>query len=295
LPRSETAIRTAVAAVGIPIAVAAMYLGGWVLAALLALCAVLAARELFRMAAQKRTRPADAAAAGRVVPLDGVGLAGAAGLIALAAVDPGRGIDTPLLNAGLVVIVLAALTASIWQRGVQGEPLLSVAVTVLGAVYPALLAFALFLRHLPDLASPLHGTAILLFPVVLTWLSDTFAYFAGRLWGKRKLIPKVSPGKTVAGALGAVLGTPLAAVGYALLLRRFPTWQPGIGEALVFGLLVSVAAQVGDLAESLLKRDVGVKDSGKLLPGHGGALDRFDSLFFTLPLGYAFFVLVVGR
>ena len=281
---SETATRTAVAAVGIPIAVAAMYLGGWVLAALLALCAVLAARELFRMAEKKRA-----------LPLDAVGLAGTAGLIALAAVDPARGIDTPLLNAGVVVIILAALTASIWQRGVAGEPLLSVAVTIMGAVYPALLAFALFLRHLPEVASPLHGTALLLFPVVLTWLSDTFAYFAGRMWGKKKLIPKVSPGKTVAGALGAVIGTPLAAAGYSILLQRFPTWRMGIGEALAFGLLVSVAAQVGDLAESLLKRDVGVKDSGRLLPGHGGALDRFDSLFFTLPLGYAFFVLVVGR
>jgi phosphatidate cytidylyltransferase len=284
LARSETATRTAVAAVGIPIAVAAMYLGGWVLAALLALCAVLAARELFRMAEVKRA-----------FPLGAVGLLGAAGLIALAALHPGRGIDNPLLNVGVVVIVLAALTASIWQRGVTGEPLLSVAVTIMGGVYPALLAFALFLRHLPDVASPLHGTALLLFPVVLTWLSDTFAYFAGRMWGKRKLIPKVSPGKTVAGALGAVIGTPLSAVGYALLLHRFPTWQMSIAEAVVFGLLVSVAAQVGDLAESLLKRDVGVKDSGKLLPGHGGALDRFDSLFFTLPLGYAFFILVVGR
>jgi phosphatidate cytidylyltransferase len=280
---SETATRTAVAAVGIPIAVAAMYLGGWVLAALLALCAVLAARELFRMAEQKRA-----------LPLDSVGLAGAAGLIALAAVHPARGIDTPLLNAGLVVVILAALTASIWQRGVAGEPLLSVAVTVLGAVYPALLMFALFLRHLPLVASPLHGTAILLFPVVLTWLSDTFAYFAGRMWGKKKLIPRVSPGKTVAGSVGAIVGTPLAAVGYSILLQRFPTWRMGVVEALVFGILVSVAAQVGDLAESLLKRDVGVKDSGRLLPGHGGALDRFDSLFFTLPLGYAFFVLVVG-
>lgn len=291
---SETATRTAVAAVGIPIAVAAMYLGGWVLAALLALCAVLAARELFRMAEQKPARP-----------LHWVGLAGAAGLVALAAVDPTRGIDTPLLNAGLVVVIVSALTASIWQRGVAGEPLLSVAVTVFGAVYPALLMFALFLRHLPersgDLVSApaaevrLHGTAILLFPVVLTWLSDTFAYFAGRMWGKKKLIPRVSPGKTVAGAVGAIVGTPLAAVGYSILLQRFPTWQMGGVEALVFGILVSVAAQVGDLAESLLKRDVGVKDSGRLLPGHGGALDRFDSLFFTLPLGYAFFVLVVGR
>jgi len=287
LARNETATRTAVAAVGIPIAVAAMYLGGWVLAALLALCAMLAARELFKMAELKRA-----------FPIGWVGIGGAALLIALCAVDPGRGIDTPLPIAGAVVILLAALTAAIWQNGVAGEPLLSVAVTWMGATYPSLLAFALFLRHLPNPAETngrLHGTAILLFPVVLTWLSDTFAYFAGRLWGKKKLIPRVSPGKTVAGALGAVIGTPVAAVGYALFLQRFGTLRPGLVEAAVFGLAVSIAAQVGDLAESLLKRDVGVKDSGKLLPGHGGALDRFDSLFFTLPLGYAFFVLVVAR
>jgi phosphatidate cytidylyltransferase len=284
LPRSETATRTAVAAVGIPLAVAAMYLGGWVLATLLAVCAALATRELFKMAELKRA-----------FPIGWVGVLGTAGLIALAAVDPARGLDTPLPVAGAVLVIVAALTASIWQRGVENEPLLSVAVTLMGAFYPALLAFALFLRHLPGIDGPLHGTALLLFPVVLTWLSDTYAYFAGRLWGKRKLIPRVSPGKTVAGALGAVIGTPLTAVGYALLLHRFSSWQMGLAEAALFGVLVSVAAQVGDLAESLLKRDVGVKDSGRLLPGHGGALDRFDSLFFTLPLGYAFFVLVVGR
>lgn len=284
MARSETATRVAVAAVGIPIAVAAMYLGGWVLAALLALCAVLATRELFTMAEIKRA-----------FPIGWVGTGGAALLIALAAVDPGTGIDTPLLSAGLVVIVLAALTAAIWQRGVAGEPLLSVAVTIMGAVYPSLLMFALFLREIPGTRSALQGTSILLFPVVLTWLSDSYAYFAGRLWGKKKLIPRVSPGKTVAGALGAVIGTPVTAVVYSFWLARFGTWRIGIVEAVLFGLLVSVAAQVGDLAESLLKRDVGVKDSGRLLPGHGGALDRFDSLFFTLPLGYAFFILVVGR
>ena len=269
---------------GIPIAVAAIYVGGWLLAALLALCAVLSARELFKMAELKNA-----------FPIGWVGMLGAAGIVCLSAVDPARGTDTPLPMLGVVLVIVAALTAAIWQRGVAGEPLLSVAVTIMGGVYPSLLAFALFLRHLPGVQSALHGTALLLFPVVLTWLSDSFAYFAGRLWGKKKLIPKVSPGKTVAGAIGAVVGTPLSAVGYALFLHRFGTWQPGLVEAALFGVVLSVAAQVGDLAESLLKRDVGVKDSGRLLPGHGGALDRFDSLFFTLPLGYAFFVLVVGR
>jgi phosphatidate cytidylyltransferase len=281
--RSETLTRTAVAAVGIPLAVAAMYLGGWVLAALLAACAVLSALELFRMAAVKGPRA-----------LDWIGAGGAAALVLAAGIDPGHALDTPVFGAIGVAVLLASLTAAIWRRGVAGQPLLSIAVTFLGAVYPATLAFALFLRHLPEVETPLHGTVILLAPVVLTWLNDSYAYFAGRAWGKRKLIPRVSPGKTVAGAVGALTGTILSAVGYSFLLARFPAYRMGIGEAVVFGVLISVAAQVGDLAESLLKRDAGVKDSGKLLPGHGGALDRFDSLFFNLPLAYAFFWLVVG-
>ncbi len=136
---------------------------------------------------------------------------------------------------------------------------------------------------------------LVLFPVVLTWSSDTFAYFAGRRWGTRKLIPRVSPGKTVQGAVGAVVGTVLVAVLYTFLLARFPTYRVGALEAVVFGLVISVAAQVGDLAESLFKRDAGVKDSGTLLPGHGGALDRLR-LAASSPsrVAYLFFRFVVG-
>jgi phosphatidate cytidylyltransferase len=114
------------------------------------------------------------------------------------------------------------------------------------------------------------------------------------MWGKRKLIPKVSPGKTVAGAVSALVGTILTAVGYSFVLARFPAYEMTVAQAALFGVLLSLAAQVGDLAESLFKRDVGVKDSGALLPGHGGALDRVDSLLFTLPLAWAFFRYVVG-
>ena len=148
---------------------------------------------------------------------------------------------------------------------------------------------------LPGVRDPLQAAALLLAPVRLTWVSDSFAYFGGRALGRRKLIPRVSPGKTVEGALSAVVGTLLAGAAYSLLLARFDSYVPSVAEGAFLGLLVSVAAQAGDLAESLWKRDVGVKDSGTLLPGHGGALDRFDSLLFTLPLGYAFFTHFVGR
>jgi phosphatidate cytidylyltransferase len=281
--RSETLTRTAVAAVGIPVALAAVYLGGWVLGGLLALCASLAVLELFRMSA---TRGA--------APLAAAGVAGTAALVLAATFDPAAGLANPLLPGALVLLVLAATTASIWTHGVERQPLLSVSVTVFGAAYTSLLLFGVLLRHLPGIESAWHGTFLLFAPVVLTWLSDTYAYFAGRAWGKRKLIPRVSPGKTVAGAVGAVVGTVPSALAYTWVLGHWTTYRPGWVEAAVFGLLVSVAAQVGDLVESLLKRDAGVKDSGRLLPGHGGALDRFDSLLFTLPLGYVFFRWVVG-
>ena len=281
---SETQTRVLVAIPGIIVALGAIYLGGWWLAALLALCAALTARELFLMAGRKAPRP-----------LQGLGMAGAAGIVLVAGLAPQDGLSFPGPAWTLILLAMAAATVAIWSHGVEGEPLLSVAVTVFGAGYAALLAFGLFLRHLPGVRDPVHASAILFAPVLLTWVSDSFAYFGGRALGRHKLIPRVSPGKTVEGALSAVAGTLLGGAAYSLVLARFPSYVPSILEGAVFGLLVSVFAQAGDLAESLWKRDVGVKDSGTLLPGHGGALDRFDSLLFTLPLGYAFFVLFVGR
>jgi phosphatidate cytidylyltransferase len=281
---SETQTRVLVAIPGVVVALGAIYLGGWWLAALLALCAALTAREMYRMAARKAPRP-----------LEVLGMLGAAGMVLAAGAAPQAGLTFPGPAWTLIALAVAAATAAIWTHGVEGEPLLSVAVTVFGAGYAALLGFGLFLRHLPGVDDPLHAGALLLAPVLLTWVSDSFAYFGGRALGRHKLIPRVSPGKTVEGALSAVIGTLLAGAAYSIFLARFHSYVPSVIEGAVFGLGVSVAAQAGDLAESLWKRDVGVKDSGTLLPGHGGALDRFDSLLFTLPLGYAFFRLYVGQ
>jgi phosphatidate cytidylyltransferase len=195
----------------------------------------------------------------------------------------------------VVIATLFALVAAIWLRGVEGGPFSAVAATLFAALYTGgLLVYAMHLRHLPGVASAWHGTALVFAPVLLTWSSDTAAYFTGRAFGRRKLIPKVSPGKTVEGAIGALVGTAIVAVLYTWVLGRFQVNQLGIGAALAFGVLISVAAQVGDLAESLLKRDAGVKDSGTLFPGHGGVLDRVDSLLFTLPIAYFFFLAVAA-
>lgn len=281
---SETTTRVLVAVVAIPIAIAVVFAGGWVMAGVLALVAVLVALEYFRLVEKKGVRP-----------LQTLGAVTAALFVLLAGLNPSQGPEGGGFTTLIVLSLLAAAVVGIWTRGIAGQPVLASAATIAGAIYAgALLSFGLFLRHLPGHSDMYHGAALVFAPLLITWVSDTFAYFVGRQWGRRKLIPSVSPGKTVEGSLGAVIGSILAAIAYSFLLASFPTYRMGIGEAIAFGLLISVAAQVGDLTESLFKRDAGVKDSGTLLPGHGGALDRFDSLLFTLPLGYFFFRFFIG-
>ena len=274
---SELTQRIVVALVGIPLAVGIVYLGGWPLAALLMAVAAVAALEFYRLAEKKSAQPMRAA--GAVL---------SAGFVFLVAANR-TGVELAGFGAVIAWAVLMLATLAIWNRGVEGQPLLSISTTLTGAVYTGgLLSFGYLLRHLPGVESAAQGTALVFAPVLLTWTSDTFAYFVGRKWGTRKLIPRVSPGKTVQGSVGALVGTLLVALAYSRLLADIPGYEMTLVEAALFGVVISVAAQVGDLAESLLKRDAGVKDSGTLLPGHGGALDRFDSLFFTLPIAYFF-------
>lgn len=280
---SETTTRVLVAAVGIPLVVAAIYLGGWVFASLLGVIAVLSAREFYGLVEARGPRPL-------VVP----GALVAITFVIAAAWNPGAGPNDAGFGTIAILAALIVPAVAIWSRGVAGDPLVASSATVAGALYTgAALSFAIFLRHLVPGASALDGAALVLAPVLLTWASDTFAYFVGRAFGRHKLIPAVSPGKTVEGAVGAVLGSVLVAMGYGAFLRNFTVIPMLPVEALAFGVMVSVVAQLGDLVESLIKRDAGVKDSGRLLPGHGGALDRFDSLLYTLPLGYFYFRFLV--
>lgn len=143
----------------------------------------------------------------------------------------------------------------------------------------------LWLRHLPS-----YGTVSILFVILVVIASDTFAYVAGRLFGGPKLAPRISPGKTRSGALGGLAGA--AVVGAMVAAVSAPgTWAGG----LVFGALLGVASQCGDLTESAAKRRLGVKDSGRIIPGHGGLLDRFDGLLAAAPLAALFSLAVSGR
>ncbi len=151
-----------------------------------------------------------------------------------------------------------------------------------------LLSGFVMLRSLPGrVAVPPFGYAdrgawLMLFVAMCVWASDTFAYFVGRSCGRHKLSPILSPAKTVEGALGGLAGAILVGIFFGLWIH-IP-----ISRAIGVGVIAGVAGQIGDLFESALKRELGIKDFGSVMPGHGGALDRFDSLLFVAPFAYLF-------
>jgi phosphatidate cytidylyltransferase len=192
---------------------------------------------------------------------------------------------------GLGAVLFIAVTGvAVWGRSPEERPLEAVAVTVFGAVYcGGTLAFGYALRHHAWTVDAISGTALLLYPLVVTWATDIGAYVVGRALGRQRLMPSVSPGKTVAGGIGGLVFALLASLVYnATILRPKAHLSLTILTAVGFAIIASLAAQIGDLAESLFKREAGVKDSSLLLPGHGGILDRLDSIYFVLPVAYLY-------
>ena len=272
---NELQRRVAVAAVGVPLGIAVMYIGGAPLAALLGMIAALGAREFFDITRSEGAQP---------LRRSGIVLAAA---IPLAV--HGQMLGAFRIRGALIVVAaMVLLGAAIWRRGPEGKPASAVSLTAFGVLYTGgTISFAYLLRYHDYAVGPAAGTVLLLFPLVITWLCDTAAYFVGKKIGRRKLMPSVSPGKTVEGALAGVVAAVVVAIVYGTFVLR-PVAQLGatLLWLILFGVVISVAAQVGDLAESLLKRSAGVKDSSHLIPGHGGVLDRFDSLYFVLPLAH---------
>jgi phosphatidate cytidylyltransferase len=274
--RKTLAQRIAVAVVGIPIVVAMVVLGGWAWAGFVALVALGGAWEYRALAARKGVR---------VQP----------GGISLLAVAP------PILAAawmdyfavlGVVVLVGVLL---VWTLELARGPemtLLSTAATLAGALYvgaPLGTLVALRVWEHGGVADGIPGATVLLLLAVI-WLADTAAYAVGRRWGRRPLAPRSSPKKTWEGAVAcwstATLVFPLLG---SLVFTEIRLW-----ELLGMGALIGVVMQLGDLAESQLKRDAGVKDSSALLPGHGGILDRVDSLLFAAPVLWGWLALRGG-
>ena len=286
MARGELASRLMVAAVGIPLAVLIIYMGGWLLGVLLAVVAALGAREFYSLA------PDETVAFGWL----GAALAAALPLIAT------FHLDYRLFASWAFTLVLGtallASALSLWLRWPDGRPMDAVSRTIMGALYTGgALSFWVLLRALPEQdasgATAFHGAALLIFPIWVTWLGDTFAYGFGSRWGRAKLIATVSPNKTIVGAVAGLAGSVLAGGIYTRLwLSEVPEFALSWPVGAALSVPIAIAGQVGDLAESVIKRDAGVKDSSHLIPGHGGVLDRLDAIFFSVPLAYVLLLMV---
>ncbi len=252
--------RALTAAVAAPIAIGAILLGHWALVALVLLVVARAAYELARALEH--------------VPFTAAFVAGA---LPVALAIP-YGADGILAGA-----MLGLPWAFFW---LAGSPK---ARTLRGLL--ALLLMALWvgapMAHLELIADLDGGVYLVLIAVVGPWISDAGAYFAGSLFGRHLLVPSLSPKKTVEGSIGGLLAT-------TAVVAPFAHWALGLGWAVsaVGGVVISALSQAGDLFESLLKRLLGLKDLGRALPGHGGILDRIDSLLFTAPAVYYLYVML---
>lgn len=275
--------RLAVAGVGIPICVAVTWAGGLLFVAGVAVLAAVSAREfvhLYRRGEGPRPLYAPTVAGAAAFPflVHALGTGGAW-----------------VLSGGFLML------AGAWALGAReiGEgPVASAALTAFGVLYlGGLLGFSVPIRDSAD--GRAAGTLLFFLPVAVTWMVDTAAYLGGRRFGRRKLAPRVSPNKTWAGAVSALAAGPAAAMLYALVLMPLASGgYPGIpggeleaGAAALLGLVVAGAAVLGDLVESALKRECGAKDASGLLPGHGGLLDRLDSLLWAIPAAHLFLTL----
>jgi len=249
-----------------PLAVAAVWLGGWVLTGLLAVIVLTATAEFLLMARR----------AGIPI-LVAPGMAAAVALVLLAAQHDAAG-------SGVLFVVIMAWTFAESLRPPVTDRLLGLAVTWFGVAYVAGLGVHLvWLRDMP------RGVELLLFTLLATWAADTFAFLVGVRWGRRLLAPHISPGKTVEGVLGGLAGAALVAAITARVLSPplLPLWQ-----ALLVGGVIGMAAPLGDLVESMVKRNLGAKDSSRIIPGHGGILDRIDGLLVTGAAAHVLFRLL---
>ena len=282
--------RVAFAAVAIPLALGVVWFGGWPLALVVSLVSALGTREFYDLAAKQGID-----AARRL----GITTAALCGPLALLASPRGPlgGVKSiaafidwwPYLGA---LWILGLLVWALARRAPTERPLEAVAVTAFGVLYAgALPAFLISIRHAVFGGQSWAGTWLVFFPMVVIWICDSAAMSGGRAIGGAKLAPTISPGKTRSGSTVGVIGGLLVAPIFAFIVFPRVGVNAGFAGLLVIAALISVLGQLGDLAESLFKREVGVKDSSTIIPGHGGVLDRFDSLYFALPIAAFCYVL----
>jgi phosphatidate cytidylyltransferase len=280
-------VRIATAAVLLPVVVAAVWLGPtWLVALLVAATVVISLWEFFAIGEQQGLKSFRwwTLVCGTAVVLSQLSLGGLQ-RIPISGQDV-LFMDLPEMEVGLEIVLLV-LVLGLGAHVVIGQRALNEALPSLGISAAGFLFVAWPLSYIVRIHAMEGGRVWLLFTLALIWAGDTLAYFAGRAIGRHPMAPQISPKKTWEGAAGNVLGSLMVAA-------IFSRWlDVGLAHLVTIALLANVAGQLGDLVESAYKRGAGVKDSGTLLPGHGGVLDRIDALIFAAPAVWVYFTHVV--
>jgi phosphatidate cytidylyltransferase len=275
--------RIGFAAIAIPLALAIVWYGGVPLVLLVAAVAVLGTHELFGLAERLGIRPSRSL---------GMSTAVAIPLFTYAVIrfPEARDFAADAWPYAAAIWLMFVLTWALATRPPGERPLSAVGTLLLGTAYTSgLPTFLLTIRLGQHPERSWAGAWLVFFPLVVTWVCDSVAMFAGRAIGGPKLAPVVSPGKTRAGGIAGVVGGLAVAPLFGALVFPRVGLTPPLWQLVVIGGVLSIVGQVGDLAESLFKREAGVKDSSQLIPGHGGVLDRFDSLYFVVPMAAALY------
>jgi phosphatidate cytidylyltransferase len=298
---SNTTLRIIVSVIAVPIIIFLVIQGGWPFFLFVEALALLTLRELYSFAAQKGYAPMNVLG---YVACGGIG----AIIFAENALTPA--VYGFALIAVVTIFTLLVLAVELWRN--NATPLVNAATTIFGTMYIAVFMNALVglrMMFFQSFAQPLMqasmrsaitsevsssaangyladawGIALVMCVFVGIWTCDTTAFFAGKAFGRHKLFPRVSPNKSWE---GAVVGFLASAAAVGAVAHYFLPFLPLVHAASI-GALVGVVGQIGDLVESLFKRDAGVKDSSNLIPGHGGVFDRFDAVLFAAPVTYLY-------
>ena len=253
--------------ISLPIMIAALYLGGKTLVLLIFLLSIVGLNEYYNAFKNADFKPNIC-----------LGFFGTICYYSIIIID----MNSIVLFSSILFIILLLFFDIIKRE----RSILDMAITISGLIYITFL-----FSNILFLQKGSFGRVLVLFPFITAWLSDTFAYFAGINFGKHKLCPAISPNKTVEGALGGIFGSALFSFIAGTLFYKLGLPIP-LFHYLIIGVLCGITGQAGDLFASSIKRFCNVKDFGKILPGHGGILDRFDSILFTAPTVYIYFKLL---
>lgn len=263
----KTRVLTAV--VGVPLLIAALIVRGWFAEMLLVILTLIAMDECYKALRAARYQVCT--------------WGGFAGAIAMWPLSRMMGVLDPLL------LVVSAMGISMLGVLLGNQPTFPNAAASVYPLFTCLLPFSMFMMMLNMTYGVVPGVALITMAFGIAFGCDIMAYLGGRTLGRHKLCPMVSPKKTVEGAISGLLGSIVFALAVrAVFVHVLSTPMPGIPAAILLGVIGSVAGQVGDLTASLLKRHSGIKDYGNLFPGHGGVMDRFDSVIFTLIVMYCY-------